>query len=169
MLYNTRLSSSELADIALTLGADVPYCLMGGTALASGIGEIITPLSPLPDCYILMVKPRVSVSTPSIYKAIDNEIIAAHPDTEAVINALEKGDLNAVAGGMENVMGAVTERMHPVVRGIRKKLVKNGAIGAVMSGSGPTVFGIFDDYNIAKRSHDSFAYQFKEVFLVKNK
>lgn len=168
-LYNTGLTQKELSDIALTLGADVPYCLIGGTALASGIGEIITPLPPLPDCYILMVKPRVSVPTPAIYSAIDNENITTHPDTAAVISALERGELAAVAGGMENVMGAVTEKMHPVVRGIRNKLIKNGAIGAVMSGSGPTVFGIFDDYKTAKLSHDSFAYQFREVFLVKNK
>ncbi|MBR0365613.1 MAG: 4-(cytidine 5'-diphospho)-2-C-methyl-D-erythritol kinase [Clostridia bacterium] len=168
-LYNTGLTAEELSSIAVGLGADVPYCITGGTALATGIGEILTPLPALPDCNILMVKPHVSVSTPAIYSALDSETIMNHPDTAAITDALSRNDLAAVASNMENVMGAVTERMHPVVRGIRNKLVKNGALGAVMSGSGPTVFGIFEDFKTAKRSHDSFAYQFKEVFLVNNK
>ena len=168
-LYNTGLTTDELSSIAVKLGADVPYCIIGGTMLATGIGEILTPLSALPDCNILMVKPRVSVSTPAIYSELDNEAVLTHPDTDRLINSLIRGDLAAIAAGMENVMGTVTERIHPVVRGIRKKLIKNGALGAVMSGSGPTVFGIFEDFNTAKRSHDSFAYQFKEVFLVNNK
>ena len=83
-----------------------------------------------------------------------------------MIDAISSGDINAVAKGLSNVMGTVTETQHPIVRGIRKKMIKNGALGAVMSGSGPTVFGIFPDHKTAKRSHDSFAYQFKEVFIV---
>ena len=168
-LYSTGLTTEELSSIAVRLGTDVPYCIIGGTALATGIGEILTPLPDLPDCNILMVKPWVSVSTSAIYSALDSETVLNHPDTAVLTDALNRGDLAAVAVNMENIMGAVTERMHPVVRGIRNKLIKNGAIGAVMSGSGPTVFGIFEDFNTAKRSHDSFAYQFKEVFLAKNK
>ena len=166
MLYNTNLSVEELCSIGLKLGADVPYCIIGGTALASGIGEKLTPLPPLPKCTILMVKPAINVSTGSIYGAIDSMEIKEHPDTAAMIAAIRQGDINAVASGLVNVMGTVTEGMYPIVRGIRQKMIKNGALGAVMSGSGPTVFGIFPDYETAKRSHDSFAYQFREVFIV---
>ena len=165
-LYNTNLSSDELMDIASKLGADVPYCIMGGTALATGIGEILTPLPSIPKCNILMVKPPISVSTAAIYEAIDTAEIDKRPNTNAMIDALAQKDLNSVAQNLSNVMGNVTETMHPIVKGIRRKMLMNGALGAVMSGSGPTVFGIFPDYETAKKSHDSFYYQFKEVYLV---
>lgn len=165
-LYNTNLSSDELMNIASKLGADVPYCIMGGTALATGIGEILTPLPSIPKCNILMVKPPISVSTAAIYEAIDTAEIDKRPNTNAMIDALAQKDLNSVAQNLSNVMGNVTETMHPIVKGIRRKMLMNGALGAVMSGSGPTVFGIFPDYETAKKSHDSFYYQFKEVYLV---
>lgn len=166
MLYSTNLSRDELCRIGLRLGADVPYCIIGGTALAEGIGEKLTPLPSLPDCTILMVKPAINVSTAAIYNAIDSANITSHPDTDAMIAAIQAGNTDAVAARLSNVMGTVTESMHPIVKGIRNKMIKNGALGAVMSGSGPTVFGIFPDYKTAKASHDSFAYQFKEVFIV---
>ena len=165
-LYNTNLSSDELMDIASKLGADVPYCIMGGTSLATGIGEILTPLPSIPKCNILMVKPPISVSTAAIYEAIDTAEINNRPNTNAMIDALAQKDLISVAQNLSNVMGNVTETMHPIVKGIRRKMLMNGALGAVMSGSGPTVFGIFPDYETAKKSHDSFYYQFKEVYLV---
>lgn len=165
MLYNTGLTNEQLCKIALELGADVPYCILGGTYLAEGIGEMLTPLSSMKKCVILMVKPPINVSTASIYNAIDNAPINDRPDTESMILALDHGDINAVAKNLSNVMGAVTEELHPIIRGIKQKMIMNGAIGAEMSGSGPTVFGIFPDFETAKRSHDSFAYQFKDVFL----
>ena len=166
LLYNTNLSYKTLCELGLQLGADVPYCVNGGTALAAGIGDVLTPLPKLPDCVILMVKPQINISTASIYNEIDNATIHERPDNKNVIEALRNGDINEIAAGMKNVMGSVTENMHPIVRGIRNKMMKNGALGAVMSGSGPTVFGIFPDYTTAKRSHDSFSYQFREVFIV---
>lgn len=165
-LYNTNLSLEELYSIGSKLGADIPYCITGKTALATGIGEVITPLPEIPKCTILMVKPSISVSTGSIYEAIDNIKIDNRPDTEAMINAITNGDVSAIAQNLSNVMGNVTEKMHPIVKGIRRKMILNGALGSVMSGSGPTVFGIFPDYETAKKSHDSFYYQFKEVYLV---
>lgn len=165
-LYNTNLPLQTLKEIGATLGADVPYCFSGGTALATGIGEILTPLPDIPKCTILMVKPPISVSTGGIYEAIDTAEILKHPDTNAMICAIKSGDIGAVADNLSNVMGTVTENMHPIVRGIRRKMILNGALGAVMSGSGPTVFGIFPDYDTAKKSHDSFYYQFKEVYIV---
>ena len=166
LLYNTNLSYEALCELGVRLGADVPYCINGGTALATGIGDILTPLPKLPDCVILMVKPQINISTASIYNEIDNATIYERPDNKKVIEALKNSDIKGIAAGLKNVMGSVTENMHPIVRGIRNKMIKNGALGAVMSGSGPTVFGIFPDYATAKRSHDSFAYQFREVFIV---
>ncbi len=166
MLYGTGLSASELCKIGLKLGADVPYCILGGTYLSEGIGEKLSPLPPMPKCTILMVKPPINVSTAAIYGAIDSAEILGRPDTEAMCSALRDGDIKAAACELSNVMGTVTETMHPVIRGIKEKMLKNGALGAEMSGSGPTVFGIFPDYETAKRSHDSFAYQFKDVFIV---
>ncbi len=165
-LYNTNLSLNELKEIGVKLGADVPYCISGGTALATGIGEIIAPLPSLPKCCILMVKPPISVSTGAIYNQIDSAEIQDHPNTNAMIEAIADGDIIEIAKNLSNVMGTVTESMHPIIRGIKNKMIKNGALGAVMSGSGPTVFGIFPDYETAKKSHDSFYYQFREVYLV---
>ena len=168
-LYNANLSLDELKEIGVKLGADVPYCITGGTALATCIGDIITPLPSLPKCNILMVKPPISVSTGIIYNEIDTTEIINRPDTNAMIDAISKKDINGVACHLSNVMGTVTENMHPIIRGIKNKMMKNGALGAVMSGSGPTVFGIFPDYETAKKSHDSFYYQFREVFIVTSK
>ena len=164
-LYGTNLTLDELKGIAVGLGADVPYCITGKTALATGIGEILTHLPDIPKCNILIVKPPISVSTASIYEAIDTAHIDTHPNTQAMIDALKRQDINDVAHNLSNVMGIVTEKMHPIIKGIRNKMILNGALGAVMSGSGPTVFGIFPDYETAKKSHDSFYYQFKEVYL----
>lgn len=165
-LYNSALTVSELCDIGLKLGADVPYCIVGGTALASGIGEKLTPLSPLGKCIILMVKPSVNVSTGTIYNAIDSTTITEHPNTKVMIDSIASNDIASVANNLSNVMGIVTEEKYPIIKGIKQKMIMNGALGAVMSGSGPTVFGIFPDYSTAKKAHDSFAYQFREVFLV---
>lgn len=167
LLYNTALSVDELCSIGLQLGADVPYCILGGTYLAEGIGEKLTPLPDMADCTILMVKPSINISTASIYDAIDNEEISSRPDTQAMICALENRDINMIAANLSNVMGVITGKLHPIVRGIRKKMLLNGALGAQMSGSGPTVFGIFPDYETAKKAHDSFVYQFKDVFIVR--
>lgn len=167
MLYNAGLSQKELCDIGVKLGADVPYCILCGTYLAEGIGEILTPLPPMKDCNILMVKPQINVSTASIYNAIDSADIDYRPDNRKMIEALKSGSIEKISDNLSNVMGAVTQNIHPIVKGIKKKMLMNGAIGAEMSGSGPTVFGIFPNYETAKKSHDSFAYQFKDVFIVK--
>ena len=164
-LYGTGLSEKQLCEIGLTLGADVPFCIMGNTALAQGIGEILTPLPEAPKMTILLVKPPVNISTASIYELIDNEPLKKRPDTAAMISALENKNISEIASNLYNVMEDVTGKLCPVVGGIKKKMLMNGAQGAVMSGSGPTVFGIFNDYQTAKKSHDSFAYQYRDVFL----
>lgn len=167
MLYNNPFTDDELMRICSSLGADVPYCFSGGTQLAEGIGEILSPLPSIPDAYILLVKPPVNISTGSIYGEIDNALLQIRPDTDAMIDALSKKDIHAVSDNLCNVMESVTEKMHPMIGGIKKKMIMNGALGAVMSGSGPTVFGIFDDFIKAKKSADSFSLQFKDVFLTR--
>lgn len=167
MLYNTPLSLPELKTLGAELGADVPYCFEGGTQLAEGIGEKLTPLPPMTDAYILLVKPPISVSTRTVYAEIDSAPITERPDTDAMIAALASQNIGGIAENLCNVMESVTKELHPIIGGIKKKLIMNGALGAVMSGSGPTVFGIFDDFSKAKRSADSFALQFKDVYLTR--
>ena len=164
-LYATNLTTDELKNIGLSLGADVPYCILGGTALASGIGETLKPLKSPPKLTVLLVKPPISISTGAIYEAIDSKELTYRPDTSKMIDAINNGDIYDISHHLSNVMGSVTENMHPIIKGIKKKMLLNGALGAEMSGSGPTVFGIFPDYETAKKSHDSFYYQFREVYL----
>lgn len=167
MLYNRPLSDERLMSLGASLGADVPYCFNGGTQMAEGVGEILSPLPKMPDAYILLVKPPINVSTGAIYEEIDNAPITARPDTDAMIAALKNGDIYSVADNLSNVMEAVTEKRYPIIAGIKQKMIMNGALNSVMSGSGPTVFGIFDNFERAKKSADSFSLQFKDVFLTK--
>lgn len=164
-LFNANLSVDELCALGAKCGADVPYCIYSQTMLASGIGEVLTPLPKMPNCTILLVKPNINISTAAVYEKIDSAPCEHRPDTNAMVEALKNEDIHKIADNLCNVMESVTEVTHPVIHGIKEKLLKNGALGAVMSGSGPTVFGIFDDFEKAKRSYDSFALQFRDTFL----
>lgn len=168
-MYDARLSNAELASIAVSLGADVPYCIHGGTCLAEGIGERLSPLPAMPDCFVLLVKPPINVSTAAIYEQIDSTPISIHPDTQRLIEALQTQNLHELSSHLCNVMESVTIQLHPVIGGIKEKMIHSGALGALMSGSGPTVFGLFDDFSKAKQSADSFYLQFQDVFLIKVK
>lgn len=167
LLFNAGLSVDELCAMGAQLGADVPYCIIGSTQLATGIGEILTPLPHMKKTTVLIVKPPINVSTGSVYERIDSAPIEKRPETKKIIDGIREGNTALVAENLCNVMESVTEAMYPEIGGIKKKMLLNGAIGAVMSGSGPSVFGIFDDDKKAKISHDSFAYQYKDVFVVK--
>lgn len=167
ILFGAGLSERELCSIGAELGADVPYCIKGGTQLSKGIGEILTPLHSLGPISVLLVKPPIAISTKDIYEKIDNATILKRPDINGMINAIEKEDINAIANNLCNVMEAVTQTEYPVIGEIKNKMLKSGALGAVMSGSGPTVFGIFDDEFKAKQAADDFSLQFKDVFLTK--
>lgn len=144
-LFNLSIQQNELMDIASTIGADVPYCIMGGTALAEGIGEELTSLSLLKDIPILIVKPKIGVSTAWVYKNLDFDKIISRPDTEALISAIQNKDIKFIAQNMRNVLESVTVIKHPIIEKIKKILLEEGAIGSMMSGSGPSVFGIFED------------------------
>ncbi|MBQ8636481.1 MAG: 4-(cytidine 5'-diphospho)-2-C-methyl-D-erythritol kinase [Clostridia bacterium] len=166
-LYNTRLSDDELCKIGTKLGADVPYCILGGTQLAEGIGEQLTELGPMPKTTVLLVKPPISISTAQIYEAIDSCNDLKHPDTDAVLKAIKKGNVKVIAEKLSNVMEAVTEKENPVITNIKEMMMRDGALGAVMSGSGPTVYGLFDDDAKAKTSADNFFNLYKEVYLTR--
>ena len=144
-LFELGLSNEELMEVGVKIGADVPYCVMRGTALAEGIGEILTPLAPMPDCYILIGKPDVGVSTPFVYKNLRLNDKTWHPDIDGMVQALKDGDLYGITDRMGNVLETVTIPAFPQIQPIKDHMMANGAVNALMSGSGPTVFGIFDD------------------------
>lgn len=151
-LFGLRLNQKKLREIGVKLGADVPYCLMRQTALSEGIGEILTPISPLQDCPILIAKPSVSVSTRHVYEHLKLDEQTMHPDIDGIVTALADGDLYGVTDRMANVLETVTVPEHPVIDEIKKQMMASGAVNALMSGSGPTVFGIFDDEEKAKKA-----------------
>lgn len=144
-LFRLGLSRKELMERAVQIGADVPYCIMRGTALAEGIGEKLTELPPLPDCYILIGKPAVNVSTKTAYENLNLEKIGKRPDIDGMIRDITNRDLYTMTEKMENVFEPGIVEKYPVIGEIRDFMTKRGAIKAMMSGSGPTVFGIFDD------------------------
>ena len=151
-LFDLGLSRKELMERGLRLGADVPYCVMRGTALAEGIGEKLTRLSALLSCYILIGKPGISVSTKYVYTNLKPDARTEHPDIDGIIEALENQDLGGVTGKMGNVLESVTIPRYPVIEKIKDLMKAEGALNALMSGSGPTVFGIFDDRKTAERA-----------------
>ncbi len=151
-LFGLGLSEEDLMERGVNLGADVPYCVMRGTVLAEGIGEILTPQPPLPRCYILVAKPGISVSTKVVYEKLDSHEIEEHPDIDGLLAGLEAGDLKKVAASMGNVLECVTIDDYPVIEDIKNMMKKHGALNAMMSGSGPTVFGIFEEKHVAKEA-----------------
>ncbi len=166
-LYDLKLSRTDLMDLGLLLGADVPYCIMRGTVLSEGIGEILTPLPPFPPCYILIVKPGISISTKYVYENLKLDENTKHPDIDGIVYCIKQKDLKGAAGLFGNVLETVTEKEYPIIREIKEKLLDYGSIGSLMSGSGPAVFGLFDDIKLAEKAF----YQFKvgelgkQVFL----
>ena len=162
-MFSLGLSQKELMERGVTLGADVPYCIMRGTVLAEGIGEILTPLPDMPKCYILIAKPPISVSTKMVYEKLDAHEIQEHPDIDGILHGLENQDLQQIASCMGNVLEKVTIEEYPVIEEIKSVMKDNGALNAMMSGSGPTVFGIYDDKQQAKNA----ASKIKELQLAK--
>lgn len=162
-MFDLGLSMEELMKRGVSLGADVPYCIMRGTVLAEGIGEILTPLPPMPRCQIVVAKPPVSVSTKMVYEKIDSRRIVEHPDIDGIIEGLKEGDVTKIASRMGNVLEQVTVEEYPVIDKIKKLMNEDGAKGAMMSGSGPTVFGIFTEKSLAKKA----ALKIREAGLAK--
>lgn len=144
-LFKLGLSEKDLMDRAVNIGADVPYCIMRGTALAEGIGEKLTRIAQVPDCYVLIGKPGIGVSTKTAYESLQLDKIQSHPDIDGMIRDIENGNLLAMTDKMGNVFESGIIGKYPVIGEIKDLMEANGALKAMMSGSGPTVFGIFDD------------------------
>lgn len=144
-LFGLNLSMGKMMELGVRLGADVPYCVMRGTALAEGIGEKLTRITPVPHMWILIAKPQINVSTGLVYEQLDMGGIQKHPDIDGIIRAIEAQDVVRIAQSMGNVLENVTVPLYPVIETIKQDMLSHGAINAMMSGSGPTVFGIFPD------------------------
>lgn len=149
-MYELGLSREQLMEQAVRLGADIPFCIMGGTALAEGIGEKLSPLPPPPKASLLIVKPPVMVSTQWVYERLRLDKLERHPDIDGMVDALKRGDLKEITDHMENVMETVTEKEHPIITDIKKMMLGNGAMNAMMSGSGPSIFGVFHKEDTAR-------------------
>ena len=164
-MFSLGLSQDELMRRGVKIGADVPYCIMRGTALAEGIGEILTPLPPMPACFVLVAKPGISVSTKFVYENLHANDLRPeqHPDIDAAIAGIRAGDLKATAQAMGNVLELVTAREYPVIEEIKNFMKKRGALNAMMSGSGPTVFGLFENKTTARNAF----YQLRRTNLAK--
>ncbi len=154
-LWSLNLSTKDLCDDAVALGADIPYCIIGGTALAEGIGEELTILPDMPECKIVIAKPAIDVSTGWVYKTLDSKEIEDHPDIDGMIEDIKRGSLSGITEKMGNVLQTVTVPEYPVISDIKNIMNENGAMEAMMSGSGPTVFGIFDSEEKARRAYDA--------------
>ena len=171
-MFDLGLTMEELKERGVKIGADVPYCIMRGTALSEGIGEILTPLPPMPQCQVLIAKPGVSVSTKFVYENLHaNELKKEqHPDIDGMVEAIRRGDLYGVAEKFGNVLETVTEKEYPVIGEIKDKMKEMGAVNALMSGSGPTVFGLFVSPSAAEAAYEELrcgplSEKVKQVYL----
>lgn len=153
-MFEMGFSMRELMERGVKIGADVPYCVMRGTALSEGIGEVLTSLPPMPACSIVIAKPPVNVSTKFVYENLHAESLTEHPDIDGMVNAIRKGELSGITERMGNVLESVTEKSCPVIGELKAYMREKGALNALMSGSGPTVFGIFDDVEKAAEVRD---------------
>ncbi len=144
-LYDLGLNKRQLMKRGVTLGADIPYCILKGTALSEGIGEKLSTIPKMPDCYILIAKPRIHVSTKFVYTNLVLDENSPHPDIDAMILAMKNRDLNDLCARLGNILETVTIPAHPEIDVIKQCMIEHGALGSLMSGSGPTVFGVFDD------------------------
>lgn len=168
ILYACNLGLNEMLEIGSRVGSDVPFCVLGGTALARGRGEILAPLKLAAPLSMVLVKPDFVVSTREVYQGLAGKPIVRRPDTEAVRAALACGDIKAACSGMENVLETVTLEWHPEIYSIKQAMLGLGALKALMSGSGPSVFGIFDREDAAREAFDIMKRHYSEVFLTKS-
>ncbi len=164
-LFDAGLSLKELCKIGIKLGADVPYCILGGTRLAEGIGEKLSPLPKLPKCSILLVKPSFSISTKTVYEKIDSYTDYKRPETHKLIAGLRSSDIKMITAAMGNVLEEVSLSEHPILEKVKEELLTLGAIHAQMSGSGPTVFGIFTNMEDARNAKKELWGKYKTVYI----
>ena len=161
-LYSLPLEDDELRDLSVQFGADVPFCVMRGCAHATGIGEVLEPLPPLPYMHIALVKPPVIVSTEEVFRNFDLAAVRERPDTQRVIYGIANSNLEEICAGMANVLQSVTARQHPIINELEDFLIERGAMQAMMTGSGPTVFGIFTSRKAAQEAAKALFKTYKE-------
>ena len=166
-LYEIGYDVDKLKQLGVKIGADVPYCIQGGTALAEGIGEVLSPLPTPPVCHLVIAKPDINVSTKFVYENLRANELKSHPDIDGMIEGLEKGDLKAITDRLANVLETVTVPAYPIIDTIKQSMLDAGAKGSLMSGSGPTVFGIFTEEEKAKQAAQNItgAGLAKQVFV----
>lgn len=166
-LFSLGLTKRQLMERCVQIGADVPYCIMRGTALAEGIGEALSPLPPMVKCPVLIAKPSISVSTKFVYQNLKLDDTTIHPDIDRLIDDIKAKNLHDIAAHMGNVLETVTIPNYPVIDEIKKHMLSNGALGAMMSGSGPTVFGLFDNEDTAKKAYKAMrsSHLARQVYL----
>ena len=166
-LFSLGLTKRQLMERGVQIGADVPYCIMRGTALAEGIGEALSPLPPMVKCPVLIAKPSISVSTKFVYQNLKLDDTTIHPNIDRLIDDIKAKNLHDIAAHMGNVLETVTIPNYPVIDEIKKHMLSNGAVGAMMSGSGPTVFGLFDDEDTAKKAYKAMrsSHLARQVYL----
>ena len=166
-IFNINASDEELKKLAVKLGADVPYCINGGTALCEGIGEKITQLKPFKDKILILIKPSFGISTKEVYKEFNLEKVFFHPDTENLIKAIEKDDLYFVSKNMKNLLENVSIKKNKTIMHIKDDIKTMGCMGTMMSGSGPTVFAFFDDMFKAQKCYDKMKKKYNDVFITR--
>lgn len=154
-LYQLNVSKERLCELGVKIGADVPYCIVGGTVLSEGIGEVLTVLPNVPDCTVLIAKPDFDVSTKYVYENLHANSLTYHPDIDAMTEAVRAGDLAGVIKVMDNVLETVTEAKYTEITNIKKVMQENGAMRAMMSGSGPTVFGLYETVEMAESAAEA--------------
>lgn len=166
-LYSLKLGTKRLMELGVKLGADVPYCILGGTARAQGIGEKLTRLPNCPTLKLLVAKPDLNVSTKEVYTGLDALENLPHPGVDDMVRAIESGNGRAVAAGLGNVLECVTIPLHPVIREIKDRMLELGAINSLMSGSGPTVFGIYEKDEELQKAYEALAESglAKQIFM----
>lgn len=151
-LFSLHMTQESMCELAVTIGADVPYCIVGGTVLAEGIGEKLTKLADAPACTLLIAKPSVGVSTKYVYENLHADKLRQHPDIDGMLTAICEDDLDGVAKRLGNVLETVTVKAYPVIEKLKSWMIEHGAVNALMSGSGPTVFGIYKEAQEAQRA-----------------
>ena len=166
-LFQVNADNEKLMELGVKLGADVPYCIDGGTALCEGIGEVLTSLKPFKNHIIVLVKPPFGVSTKEVYRNFDLGRVRNHPETDKVITYMNEDNLYEVAKNMKNLLENVTLKKHKVISSIKSEMESLGAIKAMMSGSGPTVFAFFDDMMKAQRCYDEMKKKYNDTFITR--
>lgn len=167
-LWRLGIPAQELQELGAELGSDVPFCVTGGTALATGRGEKLTPIQNPPQCWVILAKPPINVSTAEVYGRVRANQIAVHPSALRMQQAIEAGDFSAVCAGLGNVLEDVTLKLHPEVQQLKEAMVKLGADGVLMSGSGPTVFGLVSRQSKVARIYNGLRGFCKEVYAVRS-